>query len=131
MKRYFLIGLALVTILALNISFAVAQDTEPDPVPPNSNGVNFVDDNGDGICDNCGSGSRGAMNGNQGANFVDEDGDGICDNCGTGSRGAMNGNQGPNFVDQDGDGICDNIGTGSRSSGGRGRGRMGNGNGRG
>ncbi len=38
---------------------------------------NFVDQNGDGICDNC-------PNGNQKGTFVDQNGDGICDNAGTG-----------------------------------------------
>ena len=37
-------------------------------------GVNFVDDNGDGICDSL---SRGDC-----AGYIDEDGDGICDNSG-------------------------------------------------
>jgi hypothetical protein len=60
---------------------------------------------------------------NCGANFVDKNGDGICDNAGL--RGAGNGRgqgcrfranttdntsvKGPNFVDKNGDGICDNI----------------------
>lgn len=57
----------------------------------------FVDEDGDGVCDNCG----------RGAGFVDEDGDGVCDNCGRGAG----------FVDEDGDGVCDNA------RGGRGRGR--------
>ena len=55
----------------------------------------------------------------QGANFVDNDGDGICDNVGTRMgrgrgfrRNNVRGNgtaQGPNFVDKDGDGVCDNY----------------------
>lgn len=65
------------------------------------------------------------MNGpsSPGPNFVDEDGDGVCDNCdGTpnlyrynygnqNQEGAMNGphSPGPNFVDADGDGVCDNC----------------------
>jgi hypothetical protein len=60
---------------------------------------------------------------NSGANFVDKNGDGICDNAGL--RGAGNGRgngcrfqakasgnasvKGPNYVDKNGDGICDNI----------------------
>ena len=35
----------------------------------------FVDNDGDGICDNCGSNNCG-----NGAGYVDADGDGICDN---------------------------------------------------
>lgn len=55
----------------------------------------FIDEDGDGSCDNCG--------------FIDEDGDGVCDNCG--------------FIDEDGDGICDNcLNGGVRPHDGRGRG---------
>lgn len=38
-------------------------------------GTNYVDTNGDGICDNWGTGC--------GRNYVDADGDGVCDNLGT------------------------------------------------
>lgn len=42
----------------------------------------FVDENQDGVCDNCG----------QGQGFVDEDKDGVCDNCGqTPWQGPMGG----------------------------------------
>jgi rubredoxin len=54
--------------------------------------MNFTDANGDGICDNCGNGTK----------FTDANGDGICDSCG--SRA--------NYADADGDGICDNRGNG-------------------
>ena len=57
----------------------------------------FVDEDGDGVCDNAGSYCR----------FVDEDGDGVCDNAGTYCR----------FVDEDGDGVCDNFGTHHHNSG--------------
>lgn len=52
-------------------------------------GCNFVDADGDGVCDMADSHCA----------FVDVDGDGVCDN--VGSRRA--------FVDADGDGICDNA----------------------
>lgn len=61
--------------------------------------------------------------------FLDADGDGICDNYNTGSCGTGAG-RGAGYVDADGDGICDNYaagasqnGTGSRrgQSGGQGR----------
>lgn len=62
----------------------------------------------------------------RGINFVDEDGDGICDYCGIGSRDGsgrqmgrgrmMGGGQGgkgkgmsENYIDADGDGVCDNF----------------------
>lgn len=49
---------------------------------PTKQCVQWVDNNGDGLCDNRGSGLNGG-NG-QGGNFVDNDGDGICDNRGSG-----------------------------------------------
>ncbi|MGI6031409.1 MAG: hypothetical protein ACOX7F_07895 [Eubacteriales bacterium] len=70
----------------------------------NGAGRNYVDENGDGICDSRASGY---------GLFVDEDGDGVCDNWGSG-RGF--------FVDEDGDGICDHCPSGM-SGWGRGAGR--------
>ncbi|MCB2224388.1 MAG: hypothetical protein KQH83_09495 [Actinobacteria bacterium] len=95
----------------------------------------FVDDDGDGVCDN----------------FVDDDGDGVCDNAngaGTGTgdgyahmggrtgdddwaggRGASGGNAyqgtegGGEFVDEDGDGVCDHAGDGEQQQMGHGHGR--------
>lgn len=117
MKRVILVGLALVAILAISVSLAAAQGADDGAVPPGGYGPNYVDADGDGVCDNCGSGYYGRMNGNGGANFVDADGDGVCDNCGSGYYGRMNGNRGANFVDADGDGVCDNCGTGSYGGG--------------
>ena len=45
-----------------------------------SSACQYVDENNDGICDNCGKGSS-----TKGTGFVDADGDGICDNYGTGA----------------------------------------------
>lgn len=59
----------------------------------------------------------------QGQGFVDEDGDGVCDNAGTG-RGPGRG-YGPNFADEDGDGVCDHAASGAsfgRRGGAMGRG---------
>jgi len=59
------------------------QTTQTDQRTPG----NFVDENGDGVCDNYQNGGK------QGkcANFVDENGDGVCDNCkGKGSLGKGN-----------------------------------------
>ena len=50
-------------------------------------GPGFVDEDGNGMCDN----------------FVDGDGDGVSDLAGTGQG------QGPGFVDEDGNGTCDNF----------------------
>ncbi len=42
-------------------------------------GSGYVDEDGDGVCDNLGTGGWGP-------GYVDEDGDGVCDNLGTGAR---------------------------------------------
>ena len=82
----------------------------------------FVDEDGDGICDNYQSGQC-HMYGYGG--FIDEDGDGICDNYQSGQcyRHCNGGCDG--FVDEDGDGICDNCqsqcGEGYQRGNGRGR----------
>lgn len=88
----------------------------------------YVDTDGDGVCDNYGTG--------RGVNYADANGDGICDNQGSGAgygMGAGKG-QGRNYVDTDGDGVCDNYGTpnsGKGQSGGNGGAYSGNGNGAG
>lgn len=66
----------------------------------------FVDADGDGICDNYGTGCR---DGNGCGNYADADGDGVCDNYGTNCGNGGNGCG--NYVDGDGDGVCDNFGT--------------------
>ena len=70
-----------------------------------SGGQNFIDEDGDGLCDNWAGGGSGRCG--NGQCFIDEDGDGVCDNW-TGSGRCGNG-QG--FIDEDGDGLCDNCGT--------------------
>lgn len=83
------------------------------------NGVGFIDEDGDGICDNCGNGDG----------FVDEDRDGICDNWDAAGRGygrRIGRGRGSRFIDEDGDGICDNW----DAETGRGNGSGGNGCGR-
>lgn len=57
--------------------------------------------------------------------FVDEDGDGICDNCNGYHKNCLSGNGcGQNYTDADGDGVCDNYqGCGQGRGRGRGRGR--------
>ena len=86
------------TYVALSIGVAAAQYGQGS----GAGGAQYVDANGDGMCDNIGTRPG----------FVDADGDGVCDNlddfgrgrggCGCGDRA---------FVDSDGDGICDNVGT--------------------
>jgi hypothetical protein len=84
----------------MNTDTAVTQEQPAVPT-----GQNFVDENGDGICDTCGNVPGSGM-GNQygkgamGSNFVDEDGDGVCDTCslapadGTGNQYGRQGGQG-------------------------------------
>ena len=72
----------------------------------------YTDANGDGVCDNCGTGLGHCANG---ANFVDANGDGVCDSCGTGLGHCANG---VNYVDANGDGVCDNCGTGAQMQNG-------------
>lgn len=72
-----------------------------------------------------------ASNSGQGINYVDKDGDGICDNAGI--RGAGNGRgqghrfrsgkgpgnarqHGPRYVDENGDGVCDNYETSQKKT---------------
>jgi len=69
-------------------------------------GRNFIDINGDGVCDDC----------NNFCQFVDADGDGICDNYGIGRCGIGVGH-GTGYVDADGDGICDNSTAGTTKNG--------------
>lgn len=66
----------------------------------------FVDEDGDGVCDNKGNGQG---LGNCGKNFVDEDGDGVCDNKGNGQ----------------GRGNCGGAKDGSGKGNGQGRGNCG------
>lgn len=146
MKRSMIVGLAIVAVMGIVTVTALASNTNitkalgtTDPVekvlneevtvetavtqeqPAVPTAQNFVDEDGDGVCDTCGSVPGTSMgnqhgNGMMGSNFVDEDGDGVCDTCGsvpgtgTGSQSG-NGAAGSNFVDLDGDGICDTCGT--------------------
>jgi type II secretory pathway pseudopilin PulG len=145
MKRSVIVGLVVVAILGIVTTVALASNakttnaldtaeqvesvlgeemntetavTQEQPAVPA--GQNFVDEDGDGVCDTCGSvpgSGMGSQNGNgpSGSNFVDEDGDGVCDTCGSvpgSGMGSQNGNgaMGSNFVDLDGDGVCDTCG---------------------
>ncbi len=99
--------------------------TQQDVQPVDTRGPNYVDADGDGVCDNrpaCGQG-KGRRGG-----YVDANGDGICDNQGAGARGQRNGQGGARrgYVDADGNGVCDNQGLGDqhrRRGHGQGRGQ--------
>ena len=63
---------------------------------PAGRGMNYVDKDGDGICDN--AGLRGAGKGRgQGCRFRAKNAAGTASN------------HGPNYVDKDGNGVCDNL----------------------
>ena len=101
-----LIGM-IVTIMVTSVGITSAFAAGPGP----GQGRNFVDEDGNGICDFSGEFCR----------YVDEDHDGICDYCGTAQNG-----YGRCFVDADDDGICDNyrgqgLGLGRGFRGGQGR----------
>lgn len=85
--------------------------------------TNWVDANGDGVCDNVGT--AGTNNGAVRPNYIDADGDGICDN----ANGTTGKGQRLNFVDANGDGVCDNAGTGTCTGTKQGKGFKGKRNG--
>jgi hypothetical protein len=150
MKKYIVVVALLLAILAIGTPLALAYQGPDEGVPAQGSlGVarsNFVDEDGDGVCDLMGTGegygphgprANQFANGGCGANFVDEDGDGVCDLMGTGQGSGphgprtnqfANGGCGANFVDEDGDGVCDLMGTGQgfgpqgQMNGGRGYG---------
>ncbi len=115
MKKYLAIAATFVMAMVLTASMTLAQEETPSKLRlhQNSEGTNFVDADGDGVCDNepAEAGTRRGNRGLERPNFVDADGDGICDNEGAGlGNGSGNGLK-RNFVDADGDGVCDNFGT--------------------
>ena len=120
------------------------QQANPEAAQPSPG---FVDENKDGICDNCGTAEG---QNPQAPGFVDENKDGVCDHYGTDEqrqnqgqrrhagmrgrgmqkrspmgqqRGRQGSVQGPNWADANGDGICDNFRGGRQGQGGQGRGR--------
>jgi hypothetical protein len=111
MKKWMLLAVAVVLVTIAVLAPAVFAQGPADGYGPGYGrgamvsdgqfGPGFVDEDGNGICDN----------------FVDEDGDGVCDHAGEGGHG-------PGFVDEDGDGVCDHAGTGRQAGrGGRMMGR--------
>ena len=150
MKKTLIVGLSVVAIMLLGTSLAMAYESPEEYVSPELvqgiQGPNFIDEDGDGICDLMGTGQSGQgqgygpwglQAGTCGGNFIDEDGDGVCDLAGMGQGfgpgGSQDGTCGDNFVDEDGDGVCDLAGSGQAGTGQGfgGRGRMGNGQGQG
>lgn len=79
---------AVLGILAMALVVSMCAVTAFAAVP--AGGYNFVDANGDGICDVCGAAHRSCPAG-CGTAFTDADCDGICDNCGGYHRCGMAG----------------------------------------
>ena len=109
MKR--MIALVLVLALALSMggvsAFAAGRHGQRQGGGSRGSGQNWVDADGDGVCDNWASGGRHQ-------NWVDADGDGVCDNWALGGRHQ-------NWVDADGDSVCDNWASGGCRGRGWGR----------
>jgi hypothetical protein len=92
-KKALLIVVLVAALMVLIVPLAVEA---AGPRGQGTPGAGFVDENGDGICDNCPHAGYGHHYG-----FVDADGDGVNDN----------------FVDEDGDGICDHLEAGGLGMG--------------
>ena len=84
MKKGLAICIALVLALGLcaTAALAVGGHHGAGTAETWSRGWNYVDADGDGVCDNLGTGCAG-----QGRYCVDADSDGVCDNLGTGCTG--------------------------------------------
>ena len=77
------------------------------------NGRNYVDADGNGVCDNAGSNGNGCgRRSGCGKGYVDADGNGICDNADSNGNGC-----GKGYADTDGDGVCDNAGSNGNGCG--------------
>lgn len=72
MKKSVIIGVLIVGLIVISMGLASAQYSQNKGYAS----ADFVDADGDGVCDNFGNR----------ANFVDENGDGICDNIGENGR---------------------------------------------
>jgi len=92
MKKWTILAMAMLVMLAVLVPAAMAQGPVATVDAPqtgygvgqmNQSGTcdNFVDEDGDGVCDLAGSGQGQGS----GDSYVDEDGDGVCDNAGTNS----------------------------------------------
>ena len=85
----------------------------------NPRGKNYVDADGDGVCDRYDGSSTPA---GTGKNYVDADGDGVCDRYDSGCTPA---GTGKNYVDADNNGVCDHYESGYAQHGGGHHGRQG------
>lgn len=104
MKKWKKTGIALIgmtTALVLGTAAFAADPVNGNVVPCSQHiSCQFVDRNGDGICDN----TAGQCRQHASCQFVDADGDGVCDN----STNQCRQHTDCQFTDANGDGICDN-----------------------
>ena len=149
MKRFMIVGIAVVAILGIAITMALASNpamadnafdgtgqlelvvdegltgetaVTQDPIA-NPTGQNFVDEDGDGVCDTCdnitGMGTYShSGQGAVGSNFVDLDGDGVCDDCTPLAPADGTGNQNGRQGGQNGQGAAQVDGTASQNGNG-------------
>lgn len=130
MKRIFALSSVIALVLVMAVAaIAWADDAVPGYGPSPSYGDcpagEFIDEDGDGVCDNAprdgnvGPNERRGMM-QQGRTAFGRDmfsrfgdgpmnGSGPMGHHGTGHQGAGHQGAGPNFVDADGDGVCDNF----------------------
>lgn len=123
MKRLMIVGLAAMGAMALASAASVrAADEEPTTLPtaekPAAVGRDFVDADGDGVCDNCTGVSRGQGRGQGPKARAGNEGNGPRDGSGSqvGSRDGSGRGQGSR-------GQCDGTGPKGRRQGRRGGGR--------
>lgn len=135
MRKAFLGVLATMITLSVGTTsaFAAIPGAGPNYVDANGDGIcdyansicAYIDIDRDGICDICGAKHGNCLTVDE-KNFVDVNGDGICDNCGKYHWcGRIGTGWGRNFADADGDGICDNYIAGQTMGSGRGCGFQG------
>ena len=81
MKKIRIAAVAAAIVLALGVTTAFAAGGRHHMA---NYSRYYVDDNGDGICDNRGACDWDGVCSNPGVCYTDADGDGVCDNYGTG-----------------------------------------------
>lgn len=74
MKKLIITGLAIATIFTVSTTAFAAQENVIESGNNSLSAIGFVDEDGDGSCDNQG------LNCQNSIGYLDEDGDGYCDN---------------------------------------------------
>lgn len=114
MKRTMILSTAAGLMLLFGVAVTASAQGTPTTTPAApitcANG-NWVDANGDGVCDSAPRDGSGQQFGRQGTGngLGMGNGQGMINSRGMGQRQGMGNGQGANFVDQDKDGTCDNF----------------------